>query len=484
MQLIDPQDQSRRAFLRRTGQFAMTGAALPFALNLAAMAEAAAQTATDYKALVCVFLLGGNDQANTVVTYDEPSYNAYSQIRGGAPGQGGIAIPRSALTPTLLKPTNPLPDGRQFALHPSMADMAHLYNNEGKVAVLLNVGSLVEPITRRQVRDGSRDVPPKLFSHNDQQSIWQSSSPEGSTIGWGGNIGDLVLGQNTNALFTCISVTGNAVFLSGDTAMQYQLSSAGAVAIHGIKDGAIFSSRSVSAALAQIVQQQRTHLLENEYNAVTRRSIATEGIVTDAMGQPYPANAFSADNDLASQLEIVARLIRGRSTLGARRQVFFVSMGGFDLHDNLIAKQPRLLGNLSTAMTQFHREMVALGLSNQVTQFTASDFGRTLASNGDGSDHGWGSHHFVVGGAVKGKDKIYGTPPVVSINSNPALPGYEGHVGGGRLIPSTSVDQYAATLAKWFGISEANLPGILPNLKNFGVTANGIDYPKDVGFMA
>ena len=491
MYLIDPAAHTRRAFLRRSGQLAMAGTALPFALNLAAMGEAAAQAAPadDYKALVCVFLFGGNDYANTVITYDDPSYNAYSQTRVPQ-AAGGIAIAKEALAATLLAPTVALPDGRQYALHPSMTQLAGLFNTEGKVAVQLNVGPLVVPLTRAQYNNSNKKLypqPPKLFSHNDQQSTWQSSSPEGSTVGWGGNIGDLVLAQrqNTTSLFTCISVAGNAVFLSGDQALQYQVSTSGAVGIRSIKDASTYGSSSVKAAMAQLAQESRSHQLENEYNKVTQRAVQAETTVTGAIqSATFATDTFGALNTgLANQLKMVARLIRGRSTLGAKRQVFFVSMGGFDLHDNLIAKQPDLMQQLSDAMAAFHRQMVAQGLADKVTAFTASDFGRTLASNGDGSDHGWGSHHFVVGGAVNGK-AFYGTPQVVSINNDARLPGYEGHVGQGRLIPTTSVDQYGATLARWFGVPDAELAGILPNLKNFGGNFNGIEYPKNVGFMA
>jgi uncharacterized protein (DUF1501 family) len=487
MYLIDPAAHTRRAFLRRSGQLAMAGTALPFALNLAAMGEAAAQAAgDDYRALVCVFLFGGNDYANTVVTYDDPSYNAYSTIRGGAAGQaaGGVAIGKAELTPTLLAPTTALPNGRQYALHPTMTELAALFNTDAKMAVQLNVGPLVVPLTRAQYNNSNKKLypqPPKLFSHNDQQSTWQSSSSEGSTVGWGGNIGDLMLTQNSNSLFTCMSVSGNAVFLSGDTALQYQLSTGGAVGINSVKNANVYGSSSVKAAMAQLVQQARGHVLENEYNKVTKRAVEAEGSVTSAIGTDFAAGTFPATG-LGNQLKMVARLIRGRSTLGTKRQVFFVSMGGFDLHDNLIANQPGLMKQLSDAMAAFYRQMVAQGMADKVTAFTASDFGRTLASNGDGSDHGWGGHHFIVGGAVKGK-QIYGTPQVVSINNDSKLAGYDGHVGQGRLIPSTSVDQYGATLASWFGVPAGDLESILPNLRNFGGNVNGINYPKNIGFL-
>ena len=485
MHLIDPSAHSRRAFLRRSGQLAMAGTALPFALNLAAMGEAAAQAAPgdDYKALVCIFLFGGNDYANSVVTYDPPSYDAYATARGAQAG-GGVAIARSTLDATLLAPTTALPEGRQYALNPAMTELAGLFS-AGSAAVQLNVGPLVVPLTRAQFNSNNKKLypqPPKLFSHNDQQSTWQASSPEGASVGWGGNIGDVVLRQNSNALFTCMSVSGNAVFLSGDSALQYQVSTGGAVKINGISGGGNgYATSAVRGALAQLAQAPRAHALENEYTKVTKRAVEAEGAITSAIGAGFDANVFPATG-LGSQLAMVARLVRGRSALGTKRQVFFVSMGGFDLHDDLVGRQPVLMKQLSDAMAAFHRQMVAQGMGDKVTAFTASDFGRTLASNGNGSDHGWGSHHFVVGGAVKGK-QLYGTPPVVSIVNDAKLAGYEGHVGQGRLIPSTSVDQYAATLATWFGVPEADLPGILPNLKNFGGSANGIAYPKNVGFM-
>jgi uncharacterized protein (DUF1501 family) len=484
MYLINPAEHSRRAFLRRAGHLALAGTAMPFALNLAAMGEAAAQGApTDYKALVCVFLFGGNDYANTLVTYDADSHARYSGIRGA------IALPRdAALAATELKPAVALPGGRQYALNPSMTGLAGLFD-QGQMAVQLNVGPLVKPLTRAQYNTNNRKdfpVPPKLFSHNDQQSVWQSSSPEGSTVGWGGNLGDIVLsGQRDAALFTCISVSGNAVFLSGDEAQQYQVGTGGAVRINSVSSstGSVYGSSAVKAAMQQLALQTRGHTLENEYNKVTERATRAEGTVRGAI-QPDDLNAnFPSGNNLADQLKMVARLIRGHGALGVKRQVFFVSMGGFDLHDDLDTKQGPLLARLSEAMTAFQAQMKLLNLDDRVTAFTASDFGRTLSSNGNGSDHGWGSHHFVVGGAVNG-NALYGTPPPVSVGSTTADDD-QWHVGQGRLLPTTSVDQYAATLARWFGVPDAELDAILPNLRNFdNVTApSGIVYPRTMGFM-
>jgi uncharacterized protein (DUF1501 family) len=297
--LLPPDYTTRRAFLKRSGQLAITGTALPLALNLAAMGEAAAFNAPsgDYKALVCVFLYGANDNTNTVVTYDNVSYDKYSAIRGGGAGRtaGGIALAQSDLTATLLKPTTAPVDAlgvpRQFALNPAMTGLAGLFNT-GRAAVQLNVGPLVVPLTRAQYNSADRTTyprPPQLFSHNDQQSIWQSSSPEGSKVGWGGNIGDLAIANslNTNSIFTCMSITGNAVFLSGDTALQYQLSTNGAIKI-GPATSAVYGSTAVRDAIGTLIQQPRTQRLENEYNAVTKRAMTAEGAVTAALSGAAP----------------------------------------------------------------------------------------------------------------------------------------------------------------------------------------------------
>jgi len=467
---------ARRAFLLRSGQLALTGTALPFALNLAAMGEAAAFDATDYKALVCVFLIGGNDHANTVVPYDDVNYARYAAIRGP------VALSKDSLLATLLHPKTALSDGRRMALHPSLGRMAALFHS-GKAAVQLNVGPLVVPLTRSQYfgPDVTRfPRPPKLFSHNDQQSVWQSLSPEGATVGWGGRIGDLALASNDKSTFTCISTSGNAVFLSGQTALQYQVGPTGAIPIVALKN-APYGLNGVKNAMNTLLQQPRSHLMEDAYNRVTARSIAAESIVTSAIGTSSVLSTAFPAGGLGDQLKVVARMIAARGALGARRQVFFVGVGGYDTHDNLLVTQAGLLDKLGQAMNAFYSATVEMGLANQVTAFTASDFGRTLAHNGGGSDHGWGGHHFVVGGAVRGQE-FYGVPPPVSVG-NGAAADDQWHVGQGRLLPTTSVDQYAATLANWFGVADAELNGLLPNLANFGAAASRPDYPRNMGFM-
>ena len=477
MHFIAPARHTRRAFLRRAGQLAFTGTALPTVMNLAAIGEAAAFDATDYKALVCVFLFGGNDYANTVINNDATSHAQYAAIRGG------IAIPRADLAATVLNPAVPLPDGKQYALHPAMTGLANLFNT-GAAAVQLNVGPLVVPLTRQQYNSNSASFPrpPKLFSHNDQQSVWMSSAAEGSTTGWGGQVGDLARSSNTNSVLTCVSVAGNTVFLSGDEALSYQVGSGGAVRINCL-NGNVYGSPAVRSALVDIAMQTRAHALENEYNLVTARAYGTEGAITSALNA-FPANTapfsgFPANNGLASQLRLVTRLIAARNQLGSRRQVFFVSLGGFDLHDNLLNGQAGLMERLSGALTAFYDATVQLGVADKVTAFTASDFGRTLTSNGDGSDHGWGSHHLMVGGAVRGR-AFYGKAPPVSVTNSTSDSFDQWHVGQGRLLPSTSVSQYAATLAQWFGVSGGELGQVLPYIGNF----NSVDYPTNLGFMA
>ena len=456
---------SRRAFLRRAGILSLAGTAAPFALNLAAMAEAAAATAGDYKALVCVFLYGGNDYANTLVPYDANGYAAYQRLRPN------LAYAQSALAATALTPAQAPRDrngvDHQYALAPELPKLASLFGG-GQMGVMLNVGTLVQPTTRQQYLNRSVPLPPKLFSHNDQQSVWQSSSPEGASSGWGGRMGDLFEASNGNATFTCVNVSGNAVFLSGKDAVQYQVSPRGAVPINAL-NAPLFGSKACSDALRTLITQPRANLLEAEYNRVTARAINANATLTSALaGSPALSTAFPSPNSLADQLKMVARMIGAAGSIGVKRQVFFVSLGGFDTHDGLATVHPKLMTTVDDALAAFYSATVELGVANQVTAFTASDFGRTLTVNENGSDHGWGSMHFMLGGAVKGRS-FYGTAPVIA-------DGGPDDVGQGRLLPSTSVEQYAATLGSWFGLTDSELLGLLPNLGNFT--------QRNLGFMA
>jgi uncharacterized protein (DUF1501 family) len=457
----------RRAFLKRAGAVSALGAGAPLALNLAAAGEAAAFTANDYKALVCVFLFGGNDHANTVVPYDTTNHALYAKIRSQ------LALSRSSLAATALSPrtAQTLTDNLQFALAPQLTALKSLWDS-GQCAIQLNVGPLVVPTTLAQYNSADRranPLPPRLFSHNDQQSVWQAQGAEGTTVGWGGRLGDLALSSNTTSSLTCISAAGNSVFVSGNTVLPYQISPNGVAPIYSsIYD---FYGSSMASTMKTLITQKSSNVLENEFTAVTQRAIDLQFLVANALKPVNITTPFNIDgqpNNLADQLSIVAKLIAARGTLGSKRQVFFVSIGGFDTHDGLATNHGPLMAKINEAVGQFYKATVELGVQNNVTTFTASDFGRTLAINGDGSDHGWGGHHFIVGGAVKG-GQFYGTAPRVSVTT-------EDQVGEGRLLPSTSVEQYAATLARWFGVSDSEMPTILPRIGNFATS--------NVGFMA
>jgi uncharacterized protein (DUF1501 family) len=456
---------SRRAFLQRASALSVAGVAAPWAINLAAMAEASAATATDYKAIVCVFLYGGNDYGNTLVPYDTPNYNAYQQLRPT------LAYARASLDSTVLTPTVVPIDingvAHQYALAPELAPLLPIFNT-GRMGVVLNVGTLIQPTTKLQYTNKTVPLPPKLFSHNDQQSVWQSSAPEGATSGWGGRLGDLFQSGNGNATFTCVNVSGNAVYLSGKTAVQYQVSTNGSVPLAGLRSP-LFGSSACSDALRTLISEPRAHLFESEYNRVSKRSIDADGVLTSALASaPAITTPFPTSNTLGDQLKMVARMISSASEVGAKRQVFFVSLGGFDNHDGLVTDHPPLLTAVADAMAAFYSATLELGVASKVTTFTASDFGRTLSGNNDGSDHGWGSMHFVMGGAVNGK-RFFGIAPVVA-NNGPD------DVGQGRLLPTTSVDQYGATLGKWLGLSDNDLLTVLPNLSNYNISARNLGF--------
>lgn len=464
---------TRRGLLKSTAALALQRVSIPMATSLGLMADVAAQSANDYKALVCIFLYGANDHYNTVIPYDVATHTNYYNIRKGTPTAGtvydGIAIGRNALSATAL--STALSDGRQMALNPEMSALKTLFENK-RASILMNVGPLVVPTSRIQYDNKSVPLPPKLFSHNDQQAYWQSSfQTEGGAKGWGGRAADLLLSNNSKSTLTCISINGNALFLSGQNAISYQMSSTGATTINAIKGKSLFGSANCAAALQTLITQQSSLPMASDYTTVTKRALDTYDGIVAAIGATASAsmNALfpsSATNTLSAQLKMVARMIEQQATFGMKRQVFMVGMGGFDLHDFLATQHPPLLQKLSSAMKEFDDAMTSLGKGFQVTAFTASDFGRTLTSNGDGSDHGWGSHHFVMGGAVNG-GTILGTAPEIGLTHNQ-------QVGSGRLLPSTAVDQLGAELAAWFGVSATDVKTVLPNAKNFDLYKLGL----------
>jgi len=443
---------SRREFLRRASALSVAGSATPLVVNLAAMSAASAQTMpADFKALVCVFLYGGNDHSNTIVPFDNANYQLYAQSRTN------LALAQNTLLP-LATPTNPSMVGRQVAMRPEMAPLKAIYD-QGKAAVLANIGPMRAPMTMAQYRNNSVPRPMGLFSHNDQQSDWQSFGPEGTRIGWGGRMGDLFASANSYQNVTAISTSGAAVFVSGSSVAQLQLGNNGAQGIPALQANAnVFSTTSASAPLKDIMTAASSHVLANDYNKIVKRSTEAAAAINTALGAVTLTTQFPGTG-LGNQMRNVARMIAARQALGARRQVFHVSIGGFDQHSGLVAGHGPLWTQISAAMAAFYNATVELGIANNVTAFTASDFGRTLDSNGQGSDHGWGAHHMVVGGAIKGGE-MYGTWPDTVLRG-------PNDVGRGNLLPTTSVDQLVGTFATWFGVPSGSMKDVIPNATNW-----------------
>ena len=512
---------SRRHFIQQAGAFtALAGSAgAPIALNLAAMGTAAAQSATDYKAIVCLFFFGGNDSFNMVLPTDTTSWTAYATTRNQQPDPISLLAPGTAPdgnaavgTPARLGGVLPIAplnaQGRSFALHPLMGSLRTMFDTEKRLAVLPNIGPLVMPTTKVQYGQSGHPKPARLFSHNDQQNTWQARGPEGATRGWGGRMGDLLASNNTTPVFTAISASGNSVWLAGQTVQQYQVSSGGAVALGVNSSGQVYGSTAVGTALHKLATTVRnTHPMDFDVAAVANRSINAELTLRTALlpaGQgpwgtpPSGSTGYNAGNDpllryfnpltqatasssLAQQLQVVARLVEAgiRGATGAKRQVFFVSVGGFDTHDLQNRGHADLMARVAHAMSYFDATLGALNARSNVTTFTASDFGRTFTSNGDGTDHGWGSHHFVMGGAVKGGD-LYGAFPTLAVKNanNNNFDGSMDQLGNGSLLPTTSVEQLGYTLGTWFGLSAGQLGGIFPNVMNFNAAT------RNLGFFA
>jgi uncharacterized protein (DUF1501 family) len=466
---------SRRQFLRASTGLAAAAASplggstfnASVAMGLAGIGAAASLSAhaantSGYKALVCLFMAGGSDQHNWIVPTDASSYADYAKVRAD------LAWPLAQLLPISSTTQG---SGRTFGMPQELQPLQALYQG-GQAAVVANVGTLERPTTKADYQNGL-SLPAKLFSHNDQASTWQSLSPEGARSGWGGRMGDMLAAANQYPVFTAVSAAGNAVFLTGSTVTQYQVGATGPTPIKALGASWVNGSTTAGPLLAKVLKGSGSDLYQAEYARTVQRSIDTTSTLTSALATtavaPLPTTAITlpasgsitlANDSLAKQLRIVAQMIAAGSSLGMRRQVFMVQIGGFDSHSNQMRDQPTLMARVAHSMGWFNSAVATLGLGNSVTLFTASEFGRTLVSNGDGSDHGWGSHQFVVGGAVKGKT-ILGNFPVTAL-------GTSDEVGSGRLLPSTSVTQLAASLGGWMGLTEAEKLTVLPNLSSFG----------------
>ena len=438
----------------------MAAAASPTTGPQVPATAAASGIGSDYKALVCLFLNGGND-ANNLIIPTGSDYAAYASARSN------LAIPQASLLPFNPKTS----DGRTWGLHPSVAELNTLFNS-GQAAFLANVGTLAVPTTKAQYMARSVPLPLQLFSHNDQQVEWQSSIPDRAfTSGWGGRMADLTDAMNSNnSISMSITLNGQNAFQVGSSpkVAQYAVSSTGAITVSGSASPVGTGFQNIrTKAQNDLLAAQNQNLFETAFAGLTSNAISDSALVSSIFAGAVPFTTAFPTTSLGQQLRTIARLIAAAPRLGLKRQVFFARIGGFDLHDAQVnagntatGAHANIFADISRSLSSFYNATVELGAAEQVTTFTASDFGRTFNTNGDGSDHGWGSHHFIVGGAVKGGD-IYGRMP------NLTRSGPDDSGSRGNWIPTTSVDEYSATLATWFGVSPTNLSTVLPNIRRF-----------------
>ena len=462
--------RTRRDFLR-TAACALGGAALASTVESFGLLDAYAQSASGYRALVCVFLNGGNDGNNMIIPLDSSSFTQYSSTSGRA--AAGLALAQASLLPV-----SPPSQGRSFGFHPNMPEMQSLFN-EGRLAVVCNTGPLAEPLTRTTYRNGTGRRPLQLFSHSDQIGLWQTSIADAaSQTGWGGRIADRMAAANLPSTFShSVSIAGVSTFLTGSATRQLAISDA-STALANLLPLTMTGTAAERAARRLAFDQMRATDLSARLvraSADTRASaLQTSEQLANVPFRNF-ATAFPATS-LGRQLLQVGRLIAERATFGMKRQIFFVQAGGYDTHSFQRASQDTLLLQLSQALNAFHNLLknelgnpssgfyIGSDVTQEVTTFTLSDFGRTLQPAGAGAavgtDHGWGNHHFVMGGAVRGGE-FYGAFPTLALN------GPDDADSRGRWIPTTSVEQYAATLASWYGLSASDFPAVFPLLDRF-----------------
>ena len=423
----------------------------------------------DYKALVCVFLFGGNDSWNMLVPSSDAEHAVYTASRQN------LAVAKELLLPLNL--AVPDPSGWTFGLNPAMPGVAQLFN-AARAAIVANVGPLIEPTTLARYQDRSAQLPPQLFSHNDQQDQWHSLKGRvPSKTGWAGRIADVLSPRVASQMLALnVSLSGQTLFQAGGSAVPYTMGANGPQAFNAFSASGLGAARRRTfEALAEATYDT---VYERAFARVQQRALQYGDQVGGALAAApelasLPSSPSPALSPLATQLRTVARLIAVRAQLAMSRQIFFVAAGGFDTHDDQVDDQPALLGTVSDALARFDDAMLQLGVSQNVVAFTQSDFGRTLTSNGDGTDHAWGGVQIVTGGAVAG-GRIYGEYPLLRIGARRATDRAD-DVGAGRFIPTVSSDQYAATLASWFGVAETDLPTIAPNIDNFAA--------RNLGFL-
>ena len=422
----------------------------------------------DYKALVCIFLAGGNDSFNMLVPTSNSDYSEYATIRAD------LALPKG----DLISLNQLGGDGRDFGVHPAMPEVAELFN-DGELAFVANVGTLVEPVTKAGIENQTARLPLGLYSHSDQIMHWQTSVPDRRTgFGWGGRTADLLNSLNKDAnqaISMNISLAGTNIFQTGNTITEYSAVpwGNGAIQIYGHDDDWSPTHVLRNAAIESMLDLEYQNLFEKTFADTTKGAIEGSTLFANAIQGITPFATEFADNEISSQLSMVAKTIAANQSLGYRRQTFFVLLGGWDHHDEVLNNQMEMLSLVSKGMKEFHSAMSEIGMNNNVTTFTASDFGRTLTSNGQGSDHAWGGNHMVMGGAVNGQ-QIYGEYPQL-YEDNPL------DTGRGRLIPTTSCDEYFGELALWFGVAPSELETVFPNIGRFHNTSSS---SMPIGFLS
>lgn len=462
---------SRRAFLG-TASCAAIGSTTFFStlFNLQSMSAASLSNARyftggggeDYRALVCIMLGGGNDSYNMLVPTNTSDYNDYKNIRSN------LALAKN----TLLSLSPNTFNQKTLGIHPSMPEIKTLFD-QGKLAFVNNVGTIVEPTSKTSYNSGSK-LPFGLFSHIDQDQQWQTSVPQtASSTGWAGRLADMVQSANTNQNISMnISLSGKNVFQLGQQASEYSIlpTGNGSVGMNGFNGTTTFDQIR-TGAVKSLMEKQYQDIFKDTYAGIVNASQNTHELFSAAIGNSTLSTAFSA-SDLSQRLKMVARTIKVRQALGVKRQTFFVRFDGWDHHDEVLNNQSQMLAILSKAMSEFQTALAELNVEDCVTTFTASDFARTLTSNGNGTDHAWGGNVMVMGSKVKGKD-IYGNYPTLRLNTDI-------EVGGGVMIPQISTDEYFAELALWYGVSKGDLTTLFPNIGNF---YNTMSSAAPLGFM-
>lgn len=477
---------TRRKFLGQASCAAVTSIPiLNTLLNLRLAQDVAAVTAPpagEYRALVCLFLSGGNDSFNMLTPFSGPSATAADAYQEYLTSRSNLALLQSLNQLIEIHPTN-TPD-RTFGVHAGMPEVASLFET-GKAAFVANVGTLIEPVQNRtQVQQNLKRLPLGLYSHSDQIEQWQTSVPHArSGIGWGGRMADLIKDLNASQTVPMqISLDGSNIWQTGNTVAEYTITTAGATALTGYNAGWVQNQHvqnAMSASVDKQLARQYENLFAQTFSSRKKQALDAYQAFSVASAPPLPTGVTFPNTHLGNRLAMVARAIQGRAALGAVRQTFFVQWGGWDHHDEVLTNQAAMLPQVSAAVGAFQNAMDVMGVAPHVTLFTASDFGRTLTSNSRGSDHAWGSNQLVVGGAVNGR-KIFGQYPSLALNPSSGAEVNPLDTGRGRFIPTTSCDAFFAELALWLGVSPSSLPLVLPNIGNFYSPSSGL---PPVGFM-